>query len=76
MLTTNCLFGYDGAIFHKLLNTIIVEKGTVLAVVSENDVVDNIKSFSKFCTFISIIKYIRIRLLIICHILENLFLIQ
>jgi hypothetical protein len=53
MLTNNCLFGYDGPIFHKRRNSVIVEKGTVLAIISESGFIENIKPFSKFCTYVS-----------------------
>ena len=47
------LFGYDGPIFKKRLNTAIVEKNSIVGFISEKVFIDNLVPFSKFCTFIS-----------------------
>jgi hypothetical protein len=46
-------FGYDGPIFNKRFNTVIVEKDTTLGMISEKDFLEIITPFSKFSTYIS-----------------------
>ena len=46
-------FGYDGPIFGKRFNTVLVEKDSVVAMIPRKVFLDNITPFSKFCTFIS-----------------------
>lgn len=47
------LFGYDGPIFQKRLNTATVEKNSIVGFISEKTFLENLIPFSKFCTFIS-----------------------
>jgi hypothetical protein len=53
MINTVCFFGYDGPIFKKRQHTVIVEPGSLLAVINPEDFISNLVPFSKFCTFIS-----------------------
>jgi len=46
-------FGYDGPIFNKRFNTVIVEKDTILGMISQKDFLEIITPFSKFSTYIS-----------------------
>jgi hypothetical protein len=46
-------FGYDGPIFGKRFNTVLVEKNSVLALIPRSVFVNHIHPFSKFCTYIS-----------------------
>ncbi len=46
-------FGYDGAIFKKRLSTVIVDKETVLGIISKKDFLKLIHPFSQFATYIS-----------------------
>jgi hypothetical protein len=46
-------FGYDGPIFSKRFNTVLVEKNSVLAMIPRSVFVNHIHPFSKFCTYIS-----------------------
>jgi len=46
-------FGYDGPIFQKRFSTVLVEKGTILGIISQKDFLEIVKPFSKFATFIS-----------------------
>ena len=48
-----CFFGYDGPIFKKRINKVCVEEGSVIGVIDENIFLENLKPFSKFCSFIS-----------------------
>ena len=47
------LFGYDGAIFNKRISTVIVNKDSVLGIISKKDFLNLIHPFSQFATYIS-----------------------
>lgn len=47
------LFGYGGPIFKKRSSTVLVEKNTVLGIISREKFLENIIPFSKFATFLS-----------------------
>ena len=47
------LFGYDGPIFQKRFNTVLVEKCSVIGVIEMKDFLHILKPFSQFATFIS-----------------------
>jgi hypothetical protein len=47
------LFGYDGAIFNKRISTVIVDKDSVLGIISKKDFLNLIHPFSQFATYIS-----------------------
>ncbi len=53
LITDVTFFGYDGPIFKKRLSTVLVEKKTILGILSRNDFLEIVKPFSKFATFIS-----------------------
>lgn len=53
LITEVTLFGYDGPIFNKRISTAIVEKDSVLGVLSKNDFLELLQPFSQFATFIS-----------------------
>ncbi len=48
-----CFFGYDGPIFGKRFNTVLVEKDSVIGVLEKSDFLHILKPFSQFATFIS-----------------------
>lgn len=53
LITNVTFFGYDGPIFMKRFSTVLVEKNSVIAVISRNDFLNFLHPFSKFATFIS-----------------------
>lgn len=53
LITEVTLFGYDGPIFNKRINSVIVEKDSVLGVLSREDFLKVLKPSSQFATFIS-----------------------
>jgi hypothetical protein len=53
LVSTTTFFGYDGPIFHKRFNTIVVEKDSVIGEISDKVFLKYLMPFSKFCTFIS-----------------------
>lgn len=53
LLNRVVFFGYDGPIFKKRFNTVIIEKKSVIGVISEQDFLHYLQPFSKFCTYIS-----------------------
>jgi hypothetical protein len=53
LISNVTFFGYDGPIFQKRLNTVLVEKGSVLGIIRQKDFLNLIHPFSKFATFIS-----------------------
>ena len=56
------LFGYDGAIFNKRISTVIVDKDSVLGIISKKDFLNLIHPFSQFATYISRnVRYIKIK---------------
>ena len=45
-------FGYEGPIFQKRTASTVAQKGTILAVITQNISIDNILPFSKFATYL------------------------
>ena len=48
-----CFFGYDGPIFKKRLNTVLIEKNSVIGIIEMKDFLEFLNPFSQFATFIS-----------------------
>jgi hypothetical protein len=46
-------FGYDGPIFQRRLNTVLVEENSVIGIIRQKEFLSMLKPFSKFATFIS-----------------------
>jgi hypothetical protein len=53
LVTDVCFFGYDGPIFQRRVNTVLIEKNSVLGIIEKSDFLDMLNPFSQFATFIS-----------------------
>jgi len=53
LIDSTTFFGYDGPIFNKRFNTIVAEKGTILAKVSKEQFLDILKEVTQFNKFLS-----------------------
>lgn len=53
LITEVTLFGYDGPIFNKRISTVIIEKDSVVGIISKDVFLHILQPFSQFATFIS-----------------------
>jgi hypothetical protein len=53
LITNVTFFGYDGPIFQKRFSTVLVEKNSIIGIISRKDFLNFLYPFSKFATFIS-----------------------
>jgi hypothetical protein len=53
LINSVTFFGYDGPIFQKRLSTVLVEKNSVIGIITQKEFLQLIYPFSKFATFLS-----------------------
>ena len=53
LISDVCFFGYDGPIFKKRFNTVVIERNSVVGILEMKEFLEILKPFSQFATFIS-----------------------